>query len=58
MLYNRRNKWSDKGIFIRTMEDLAAPQATKRKTIIINAAYLKAHRPGSSLRIDKGDRHG
>ena len=31
-LYNRWKRWSDKGVFIRMMEDLATPQASDRKT--------------------------
>ena len=55
-LYNRWKPWSDKGIFIRMMEGLAAPQATERKTIMIDATYLKAHRTASSLGVKKGVR--
>ena len=44
----------DKGIFIRMMEGLATPQAPERKTIMIDATYLKAHRTASSLRVKKG----
>src|SRR3546814_8884358 len=47
-LYNRWKRWSDKGIFIRMMEVLATPQATERKTIMIDATYLKAHRTARS----------
>jgi transposase len=50
-LYNRRKRWSDKGIFIRMMEGLATPQAPDRKTIMIDATYLKAHRTTSSLGV-------
>ena len=53
-LYNRWKRWSDKGIFIRMMEGLATPQAPERKTIMIDATYLKAHRTASSLRVKKG----
>lgn len=53
-LYNRWKRWSDKGIFIRMMEGLATPQAPERKTIMIDASYLKAHRAASSLRIKEG----
>lgn len=34
------------------MEDLAIPQAPDRKTIMIDAIYLKAHRTASSLRVN------
>ena len=32
------------------------PQAPERKTVMIDATYLKAHRTASSLRIKKGVR--
>ncbi len=50
-LYNRWKRWSDKGVFIRMMEGLARPQAAERKTIMIDATYLKAHRTASSLGV-------
>ena len=53
-LYNRWKRWSDKGVFVRMMEGLAAPQALERKTIMIDATFLKAHRTASSLRVKKG----
>jgi transposase len=53
-LYNRWKRWGDKGIFIRMTGGLAAPQAPGRKTIMIDATYLKAHRTASSLRVKKG----
>ena len=56
--YNRWKRWSDKGIFLRMMEGLAAPQACERKTVMIDATYLKAHRTASSLRVKKGMRAG
>jgi transposase len=55
-LYNRRKRWSDKGIFIRMMEGLATRRAPDRKTIMIDATYLKAHRTASSLGVKKGVR--
>ena len=55
-LYNRWKRWSDKGIFIRMMEGLETPQAPERKTIMIDATYLKAHRTASSLGVKKGVR--
>jgi transposase len=55
-LYNRWKRWSDKGIFMRTMEGLATPQAPDHKTIMIDATYLKAHRTASSLGVKKGGR--
>lgn len=35
------------------MEDLA-PADAQRRTIMIDATYLKAHRTASSLRVKKG----
>jgi transposase len=55
-LYNRSKRWGDKGIFIQMMEGLAVPEAPERKTIMIDATYLKAHRTASSLRVKRGAR--
>ena len=52
-LYNRWKRWSDKGIFIAMMDGLASRGAA-RKTIMIAATYLKAHRTASSLRVKRG----
>jgi transposase len=38
------------GVFVRMMEGLAAAGA-ERKTVMIDATYLEAHRPASSLRV-------
>ena len=55
-LYNRWVRWSRMGVFARIMEGLAAESAggTERKTVMIDATYLKAHRTASSLRAKKG----
>ena len=53
-LYNRWKRWSDKGVFIRMLEGLAGPQSTDRKTIMIDATYLKAHRTAFSFGVKKG----
>ena len=53
-LYNRWKRWSDKGIFVRMMDGLAA-EAAVPKTVMIGATYLKAHRTATSLRSKKGD---
>ncbi|PZX10294.1 transposase [Palleronia aestuarii] len=47
-LYNRWNRWSDKGIFARMMAGLAAGHSEK-KTVMIDATYQKARRTASSL---------
>jgi transposase len=52
-LYNRWKRWSDMGVFTWTMEGLA-PEAADRKTVMIDATYLKAHRTASSLRLKNG----
>jgi transposase len=52
-LYNRWKRWSDKGVFVAMMDGLLAKDA-ERKTIMIDATYLKAHRTASSLGIKKG----
>ena len=54
-LYNRWKRWGDMGVFARIMEGLAA-EAAERKTVMIDATYLKAHRTASSLRAKKGAR--
>ena len=56
-LYNRWKRWSDKGVFVAMMDGLSAKGA-ERKTIMIDATYLKAHRTASSLRVKKGVRAG
>lgn len=53
-LYNRWKRWGEMGVFARIMEGLAA-EAAERKTVMIDATYLKAHRTASSLRAKKGD---
>jgi transposase len=52
-LYNRRKRWSDKGVFARMMDGLAA-EAAVPKAVMIDATYLKAHRMATSLRSKKG----
>ena len=52
-LYNRWKRWGDMGIFMRMMDGLSAA-SVERRTIMIDATYLKAHRTASSLRLKKG----
>jgi len=52
-LYNRWKRWGEAGVFVRIMEGLAAAGADPR-TVMIDAAYLKAHRTASSLAVKKG----
>lgn len=54
-LYNRRKRWSDKGIFAKMMPGLVAGHG-ERKTVMIDATYLKAHRTASSLGVRMGGR--
>ncbi|WP_140986133.1 IS5 family transposase [Asticcacaulis tiandongensis] len=53
-LYNRWKRWSEAGIFVRMMEGLSGAQ-TERRTVMIDATYLKAHRTASSLRVKRGN---
>ena len=52
-LYNRWKRWSDKGVFVAMMDGLAS-RGAERKTIMIDATYLKAYRTASSLRVKRG----
>ncbi|GBQ63706.1 transposase [Komagataeibacter swingsii DSM 16373] len=52
-LYNRWKQGGDKGVFLRMMDGLAAPETSGRKTVIIDATYLKARRTASSLQVKK-----
>jgi transposase len=56
-LYNGWKRWSDKGVFLAMMDGLSAKGA-ERKTVMIDATYLKAHRTASSLGVKKGVRAG
>lgn len=52
-LYNLWKRWRDNRVFARIMVGLAAESA-EHKTIMIDVAYLKAHRTASSLGVKKG----
>ena len=52
-LYNRWKRWSEAGVFIRMMQGLSGAQS-ERRTVMIDATYLKAHRTASSLRVKRG----
>ena len=52
-LYNRWKRWSEKGIFARMMVGLAAAHSEK-KTVMIDATYLKAHRTATGMAAKKG----
>jgi transposase len=54
-LYNRWKRWSDKGAFAQMMAGLAA-EHSERKTVMIDATYLKAHRTATSMGVKKGGR--
>ena len=51
-LYNRWKRWGQMGVFTRMMEGLSA--SAERKTVMIDATYLKAHRTASSLAVKRG----
>ena len=53
-LYNRWKRWGERGVFARRMEGRAAVAEAEWRTVIIDAAYLKAHRTAASLRDEKG----
>ncbi|MCP3733265.1 IS5 family transposase [Sphingomonas sp. MG17] len=53
-LYNRWKRWGEAGVFARMMEGLSSTGAD-RKTVMIDATYLKAHRTASSLAVKKGN---
>ena len=52
-LYNRWKRWGEMGVFTRMMEGLSLAGA-ERRTVMIDATYLKAHRTASSLAVKKG----
>ena len=52
-LYSRWKRWSEKGIFAQMMVGLAAEHGEK-KTVMIDATYLKAHRTATSMAAKKG----
>ena len=52
-LYNGWKRWRDKGIFAQMMMGLATDHGEK-KTVMIDATYLKAHCTASSLDVKKG----
>ncbi len=52
-LYNRWKRWGQMGVFIRMINRLPSAGA-ERKTVMIDAIYLKAHCTASSLAVKKG----
>ncbi|SHJ78880.1 Transposase [Palleronia salina] len=52
-LYNRWKRCSGMGVFARIVEGLAG-EGSDRRTIMIDATYLKAHRTAASLQLKKG----
>ena len=54
-LYNRWKRWGQMGVFTRMMEGLSSAGAD-RKTVMIDATCLKAHRTASSLAVKWGSR--
>ena len=53
-LYNRWKRWGAAGVFARMMEGLSSA-GSDRKTVMIDATYLKAHRTASSLAVKRGN---
>ncbi|PRY91000.1 transposase [Donghicola tyrosinivorans] len=56
-LYNRWKRWSEKIIFAQMLAGLADEHGEK-KTEMIDATYLQAHRTASSLGVKKGRGRG
>ncbi|MDX8355420.1 IS5 family transposase [Cognatiyoonia sp. IB215182] len=54
-LYNRWNRWRNKGIFAQMMVGLAADHGEER-TVMIGVTYLKVHHTASSFAVKKGGR--
>jgi len=54
-LYNRWKRWSAKGIFARMLASLEAGHVEK-KTVMIDATDLKAHRTATSVGVEKRER--
>ena len=52
-LYSRWKRWSDKGVFARMLAGLAG-RYREKKTVMIDATYLKAHRTATSMAAKKG----
>lgn len=52
-LCNLWKRWSDKGVFAQIMAGLAGEHCEK-KTVMIDATYLKAHRTATSMAAKKG----
>ncbi len=52
-LYSHWKRWSDKGVFVRMLLELA-DQGNKTDTLMIDATHLKGHRTASSLGLKKG----
>jgi len=51
-LYNCWKRWGEMGVFTR--RGGLATVVAERKTVMIDATYLKAHRTASSLTVKKG----
>lgn len=49
----RYNPWSDRGVFAKIMTGLVAGHG-ERKTVMIDATHLKAHRTATSTGVKKG----
>lgn len=54
-LYNRWKRWSEAGVFLRMTEGLSGGKA-ERRTVMIDATCLKAHRTASSPGVKRRSR--
>lgn len=52
-LYSRWKRWAEKGVFARMLAGLAG-RCREKKTVMIDATYLKAHRTATSMAAKKG----
>ena len=52
-LYNRWARWSQMGVFVRILTELAA-QGDETGTLMIDATHLKTHRTAFSMGLKKG----
>lgn len=52
-LYSRWKRWAEKGVFARMLAGLGG-RCREKKTVMIDATYLKAHRTATSMAAKKG----
>jgi transposase len=49
-LHNRFRRWSENGVFKRSLAELAKPKGENGDVLMIDATHLKGHRTASSLK--------